>query len=310
MSRRVLIALGIFFLFSVFFYLGATKEHKESAKSLLKPLGSKALKDADLIELTYDGKDLTLKKVGERWVIVSDFEKPAQKATVEEFLSTLAELVGEERAKGEKYFSRFKLGDKEALHVVLKAKGQELAHFLIGKRGPRWESTFVRLKGDKTVYLVPVNLLAKLEIWDENPKFPPEKSLVDLEVLTLPIDEIKELSFSGPKTKWRLVLKGQKFLFTRGGQEKELKLEEGKKFLRKLFPILAEEVVPPEKFKGEEAVLSYLLRTGEKGKLFLVCEQKDCLVKRRKYVYRVKRENLAPLFKPFEEKKPAKKSSG
>ncbi len=303
MSRKVLALLGTFFAFSFLFYLGTTREHQEGLKSLLKPLGAPSFKEADEIELSYQGKGFKLKKEGEEWVILSDFKKPARQATVTELLETLADLHGEVRAKGKRYFSRFGVSEREALHLVLKKDGQELAHFLIGKRGPQWESNFLRLKGSQEIYLVPVNLLAKLDIWEEGPEVPQDKAFVDLEVLSLPVKEIKTLSLTGPKGGWTLRREGSKFVFTKDGREKEIAPARAEKFMRKLFPLLAEEVVAPESFKEKGALrLSYELRNGLKGELEISCASKECLVRKKGFVFRVKRENLAPLFKPFEGK--------
>ncbi len=301
MSRRTVLALGIFFLASLIFYLGATREKREGLESLLKDLGSPALKEADLIELSKGNKVLSLKREGEGWVLISDFKKPAKKAIVEDLLETLAELKGEPRAQGKKHLSRFKLTEEEALHLVLKQGGKELAHFLVGKRGPQWESSFVRREGEVVVYLVPVNLLAKLEVWDENPKLPAEKALIDLQVLTLPVKEVKELSFEGKEGSWVLKREGEKFLLRKGKREETIDPKKAERFLRKLFPVLAEDVVPPQEFKKETSLLRYVLRNGKTGALYLSCGKKVCLIKKGPFVFRVKREALSPLFDPAKE---------
>ena len=301
MSRRTVLVLGIFFLVSLVFYLGATREKRQGLESLLEDLGSPAFKEADLVELSKGKKALSLRREGEVWVLVSDFKKPAKEAVVEGLLDTLAELKGEPRAQGKKHLSRFKLTEEEALHLVLKQGGKELAHFLVGKRGPQWESTFVRREGEEVVYLVPVNLLAKLEVWDENPKLPDEKALIDLQVLTLPVKEIKELAFEGKKMSWALKREGEKFFLRKGKEEKVLEPQEAEGLLRKIFPILAEEVVPPQEFKEGKTILRYVLRNGKSGVLYLSCGKDECLVKRGEFIFRVKRKALDSLFDPLKE---------
>ncbi len=300
MSRKTALILGLFFLASFLFYLGVTREKHEGAKTLLTPLGREIFKEADFIEI-YQGKEkkgFKLEREGERWILLSDFRKPAKDSLVEDFLKTLASLSGEERASGEKYFSRFGVDQDQGLHIVLKKDGKVLAHFILGRRGPQWESSFLRLEGEKKIYLVPTNLLAKLEIWEDKPAPPQEKAFLDLEVLSLPLDEIKELSFEGPQISWRLKREDKKFVFQKDKREREISFLEGKKFLRKLFPLLAEEVVSPQEFKKPEATLTYVLRNGLRGRLYLGCQQKACLVKKREFVFRVKKENLKPLFEP------------
>ena len=229
MSRRALLAFGIFFIFSFLFYFVTTKETHEGAKVLFKPLGKETLKRAQTIEI-YQGKEkkgFKLVREDHRWVLLSDFRKPANESLVENFLETLANLSGEERASGKKYFSRFGVGEEEGIHVVLRDGESVLAHLILGRRGPQWESTFVRFAGREKIYLVPVNLLAKLEVWEETPAPPKEKAFLDLEVLTLPVEEIKELSFEGQQISWKLTRRGEKYLFEGKGLKKEIDLEEG-----------------------------------------------------------------------------------
>ncbi|NPA48562.1 MAG: DUF4340 domain-containing protein [Thermodesulfobacteria bacterium] len=300
MSKRALVLVSIFFVFSVIFYLSVTRESHEGAENVLRPLGNEDLKEATRIEI-YQGSrrnGLVLVKEGNRWVILSDYRKPASERLVEKFLETFANLSGEERARGKKYFDRFGVGEKEGLHVVFKKDGQVLSHFVVGKRGPRWESSFVRLEGQDNIYLVPVNLLALVDIQTEEPAPPKEEAFLNLEVLTLPIEELKELTFESPNISWSLRLEDNKYLFEVNGEKREIPLEEGRKFLRKLFPILAEGVVPPDRFPGPQGVLSYSLRDGRKGRLYLTCQKEDCLLKKDDFVFRVKKETLKVLFSP------------
>ncbi len=305
MSKRVVLILAVFFVFTLAFYASVTRQSSEGAKVVLTSLGDKTLREANKIEI-YQGekrKGFKLLKEGEHWVIISDFRKPAKEGTVQEFLETFADLSGEERAQGQKYFSRFGVDEKNGLHIVFEKDGEVLSHFIVGKRGPWWESSFVRLEGGKKIYLVPVNLLAKLEIWDESPSLPKEEAFLDLEVLALPLEEIKELSFKAPNISWSLHLEGENYIFEKDSQKKKLSSEEGKNFLRRLFPLLAEGIVPPDQFQKPSATLNYLLRTGQKGQLFFQCQKENCLLKKGEFVFKVKKENLKDFFAPLSSNK-------
>ncbi len=308
MRTSTLIFLALIFFLLVGGYLFTQRAKEPGVESIFTTLGQKKWLKADRIKVFFDGeKGFSLVREPETWLIEDDFPKPASKVLIQEFLRQLADLSGEKRAEGDKFFPRFKVGDKEALHIVLYQGKQELAHILVGKRGPQWNSSFIRLKGQKEIYLVPVNLLSKFEIWSVEPGFPKAKDFLDLEVLEVPLAKLKTLSFRGQKVSWTLLRKEdhkpQTFVLKIGTKEKRLSSEEAEKFLRRLFPLYAEKVIKPEEFKGKRATLTFVSRLGREVEVdFGACQkekdQEICLVKRPPFVYRINRSLIEAFFKP------------
>jgi len=317
MSQRTLIILLALFVVVTGLYFFTSQKGHEGAKSLLTPLGKKAWLEADEIDVYFQKPEqgFALVKEDQRWIIRDDYPRPAKDALVNKLLQDLADLYGEKRAQGEKYFSRFKLQEDQALHLVLKKDGQVLAHILLGKRGPLWESNFLRFKDGQEIYLVSQNFLSKFGVWKEEPGAPQFKDLVDLKILDLPPKEVKLLALSKGDLSWKLVRKKDAFLWQKGEEEKELKEEQVATFLRKVFPLLAQEVVPPNTFGTAEGELRYETTLGTQGALLLgpcaeegaqeaaKAEEKKpkkvfCLVKKGPFVYKVAQTKLTPLFDP------------
>ena len=306
MSERTLIACFVLFLFATGLYFYSQHREHAGVKSVLTRIGDESWKEADEIEVSFRGEGFRLVRRAGRWLIEDGFPRPAQEELVETLLNTLAGLYGEPRAKGKEFFARFVVDDDEALRLVLKKEGKVLATILVGKRGPNWESSFVRLAGGEEIYLVPVNLLAKLGVFAEKPAAPQWRAFVDLKVLDLRAEDLKMLALEG---RWRLLRRGEGFVFQMGPEERSVTKEEVASFLRQVFPLMAEEVLPPQEFTSPRARLLYETSLGVSGKLLIgPCrtaskekgaeEEGTCLVRRGEFVYRVKKKALDPLFNP------------
>ncbi len=306
MSRCTLILLGLILALAVggYFFTQHVEQHP-GVQTVYVPLGKKDWKSAQEIWI-YQGqakKGFKLVRAGERWLIKGAFDKPASQALVEDFLKDLAGLVGEQRACGQKFFPRFELLPEEALHIVLYKDQRVLGHLLVGKRGPRWQSTFVRLKGKDCIYLVPVNLLAKFDIWSADPAPPKDKELLDLVVFNEPLLKLKNLRFEAQNSSWVLRRTEKGFLLTKGKDKIRLSLSEAQKFWQHLFPLYAETVLAPEEFHVPKATLFFESRLGRQLKIILgPCkgpkEDRVCLVKKEGFVYQVKEDLLKPLWAP------------
>ncbi len=314
MSERTLTLFFVLFLISVGLYFYVQHREHAGARSILVPLGQKEWQQATSLEVRYQDRGFRLVKEQGRWLVVDGFLRPAKEEKVENLLKELATLHGEPRAKGKKYFSRFKLNPKEALKLTLKKDGQTLVTLWVGKRGPQWESSFVRLGEGDEIYLVPLNLLAKFEIWADNPTAPSAKAFVDRKVLDLKAQDLKYLAYQDHQA-WTLRREGEDFLFSAGKKEKKLSEDQVSTFLKKVFPLFAEELVPPEEFSTSQGRLRYETKTGLSGELLIGPCQKEsdrqkkdskgkqqtrswCLLKRGEFVYRVKEESLRALWKP------------
>ena len=321
-QRTVLVLLVIFIVVSGLYFWSAQKGH-EGAKSLLTPLGKKAWLSADEIEVYFKAprQGFKLLQKNGKWIIEDDYPRPAKEGLVNKLLQDLATLSGEKRAQGAKYFSRFKLKDDQALHLILKKDGKVLAHILLGKRGPQWESNFLRFQNDPKIYLVSQNFLTKFEIWNEEPEAPKFKAFVDLKLLDLSPKDLKLLSLKKENEAWTLRKEKEGYVWQKGSEEKKLTEEKVSSFLQKALPLFAKEIVNPQQFRETKGELRYETNLGAQGSLLLgpcmaeetpagkAKSKKDksekaskkesfCLVKKGPFVYKVSQEKLKRLLEP------------
>ncbi len=136
----------------------------------------------------------------EGWVVRSKFNAPAQESKVQELLDPLADLKGELRSSSDEVLEDYRIADDSAVHLVLfDAEGQEIKHLLLGKRGPAWNETFVRLSGSSDVYLVGENLRNPFGMHSEETTQAPEsKTWCDLTLMKLSKGEIRRVEWVAP----------------------------------------------------------------------------------------------------------------
>ncbi len=309
MSPRNLVFLAglLVILFLMYFVVQRAERPEGIKEALLVRIGEETWRKADELRVwlgTHPEKVLTLKFSQGRWEIwgpskKEDFPRPAKEAMIRRLLSDLASLSGEERARGKTYWETFYLTDKKALHLVGLRKGKEIFHILIGKRGPYWESCFVRPQSSEAVYLVPDNLLARFEIWSESPGEPSAEPWVDKTILTLAYPDLKSLAlFWQGKRLYLLRKEKEAWLLTKKEHKRKMDPEEVKKRLRSFFPFFAEKVVPPEEFKKEIGRLEVKTKIFERKLLFGRSGEKF-YVKSGPYVYEVKAETVKKLRELF-----------
>ncbi len=282
MKKSYLIILGsvLLILAGIYFYQQRPVEvHDEDLYSKICP----SLKTVDELMVwagkTKGAETLHIKKNGQGWwVDLTEngltYPAPAKAQRVENLFRQISSLQGEIRAQGKDILDTFYLKDDQALHLVFKNCGQEQLHLLVGKRGPRWDSCFVRKNQNDTVYLVPRNLLGSLDIWDATPEKAPDKSpWVELAIINQGPAEIEGISYSRGSLEWSLVQNKQTasskeagsgtnateqnaknngetgWILTLNGRTLHKKDKDIQKLLSTLFPLRAEKIVPGDKAK-------------------------------------------------------------
>jgi len=310
MSTRNLFFLTGILVILLGFYLVAQRSQRPPGikETLLVSLGHPEWQKVDRLEIFLGSKPqkklLLVKKRG-RWEAFGssseeNYPHPAKGSLIKEFLSDLSRLSGEERVSGKVFFKRFLLTEDKALHVVGWRGKQEVFHLLVGKRGPSWDSTFVRLKDSEKVYLVRENLLARFEIWKEHPVSPSLEPWIDKEVLAVDPANIKSLSFIWKgRVIWRLEKRKDRWFLEKAGHRQEVKGVEKK--LKAVFPLFAERVLRPESFQKEIGRLELETKLATKEVLsWGVSSRKGrYLVRHGPYVYELKSETVAKLRKLF-----------
>ena len=233
------------------------------------------IESVDALEAWVEGKGehLRLWKGKEGWMVKAvdgnfTFDAPCDEGRVKRAVERLSALEGEFRAEGKELLSTFGLGEDEALHVVLKSGGKEKVHLLVGKRGPRWDSSFVRAKGSDKVYLVSKNILGLFDLWSERPEKSPEPDgWTDKTVISGSWKDLTGITWQKGGTQWTLALEepsgnasgsekgGARWVLTKDGLTKTVDAEALKRtFLMGLAPLYASRLVAPQ--RAEEVGLS------------------------------------------------------
>ncbi len=312
MSQRNLVYFLFLFVILFLIYLIVQKHSRPPGvkEVVFVELGSPKVKDAERLEvylLREPEKKFVFEKKDGRWVIVSDYLKPAKRFMVERILRTFTTLKGEPRVKGRQWFSRFGLDEKTALRLDFYKENEVFYSILLGKRGERWQTTFVRFPDSEEVYLVPVNLLAIFEVWKEAPELPEERNFLDLKVVQLSPEELKEVSFFWEgRMLWRIEARESDngttwVLYKEGQKPKELDRKDTEKVIREHLIVIAEDVVAPSEFKRVEGKLLFETPLGKKGEI-KISEYKEknfCLFKYKEFVYKVKKNKVEVFKKMF-----------
>ncbi|OAQ20192.1 DUF4340 domain-containing protein [Thermosulfurimonas dismutans] len=308
-SRNLFFLTGLLVLLLVMYFVAQRTVSPPGIKeALLVPLGQPEWQRVDRLEIFLGSepeKKLFLVKKKTGWEVLGsspeeNYPRPAKNSLIDNFLSDLSQLSGEERVSGKSFWERFLLTDEKALHVVGWRAEQEVFHLLVGKRGPYWDSTFVRLKDSEKVYLVPENLLARFEIWKEQPTTPSVDPWIDKEILVVNLPDLKKLSFVWKgKVLWRLEREKDRWWVEKEGRRREV--NEVEKKLGEVFPLFAEKVLRPETFRKEIGRLELETKLATRESLsFGVSSQKGrYLAKKGPYVYELGSEVVEKLRKLF-----------
>ncbi|MBD3335885.1 MAG: DUF4340 domain-containing protein [Candidatus Eisenbacteria bacterium] len=100
------------------------------------------------------------------WLVATEGDYPADETKVDRVLENIPDfhtrdLVSRNPDKQETFEVTDSLGTKV---TVLGSGGTELAHFLVGKQGPGFMSTYVRPAGENTVLLVPKYMRSNYDV--------------------------------------------------------------------------------------------------------------------------------------------------
>ena len=218
------------------------------------------------------GHPLALVKKDGRW-LVQKREKnepywvPAKENKVKRLVSSLSGLTGEKRASSKDLLATFSLDKDHAMIITLKKKEGGKISIEVGKRGPQWNSSFVKLPGSNNVYLCSQNLLSLFDIWSETPTGNPEPGpWTDKTIIAEGPGEVEGVSYSRGTLEWSLVAQAgdersknregspaeqkkahdyQKFILNYNGESSPRTEEEARKILQSFLPLYADDVVNP-----------------------------------------------------------------
>ncbi len=279
MKPHTLIVLAIILagLGASYFYL--QRPEKIDQNQLYTPIIPK-LDVNEIVEIEAFGptKDkghhlLLVKKAG-RWLVQKwdknkSYWAPAKESKVKRLITALSGLTGEKRASGKKLLATFALDNKEAMKVALKKSGGQKIVLEVGKRGPQWNSSFVKLPDSDSIYLCSQNLLSLFDIWSEKPAGHPEPGpWIDKTIIAEGPGEIEGVSYSRGTLEWSLVAKNKEkeangdgnstaengkttvktleYVFNFNGENSFRTEQEAREILQGFLPLYAYDVVNPD----------------------------------------------------------------
>jgi hypothetical protein len=157
--RRLGIALGVLLII----WLGASvfrRSSRDAAKAFAPTKVDQASVDSVLIQ--QPSETIRLAKNGSRWTVNG---MPAGSSTVQELLTAVADTgsKGEVIAESKTSHERLGVDSTSGRLLTIKQGSKTLASYWIGKRGPNYESAYVRIPGQNAVYQVKGRLVEYVE---------------------------------------------------------------------------------------------------------------------------------------------------
>jgi len=113
---------------------------------------------ANRIEIESPGKKVALAKPGDRWIVETENGRRADAERIQSILDALGKIQSKEviSRQADKH-PTFEVTDSAVL-LTVRDGDKELASIFVGKPGPDFMSTYIRPKGEDTVYLAQVYL--------------------------------------------------------------------------------------------------------------------------------------------------------
>ncbi len=205
----------------------------------------------------------------QRWDKEKPYWAPAKEEKFGRLLAALRGLAGEKRASGKDLFATFALDKDQAMRVELKKSGGGKIALEIGKRGPRWNSSFVKRPGSDDIYICSQNLLSLFEIWSEKPAGSlSARPWTEKTIVAEGPGEVEGVSYTRGTLEWSLVAKkdeeqedrekarseekeeGSKplqYVFNYNGEAGSRTEEEARKILQGFLPLHGNDVVNPSR---------------------------------------------------------------
>jgi hypothetical protein len=153
------------------------------------------------IVLTGSAKTVELVKQGEKWLVATEGNYPADAQAMDRLIEKLPLLDRKYlRSRNPEMQQTFEVSDSSGIEVLLAdAAGQEVARFRMGKNGPDFRSQYVRPAGREEVYLIPESLKSLFD--------PGRQTWRDKTILSFPTDKVKQLEMYAAGTPPVVVVK-------------------------------------------------------------------------------------------------------
>lgn len=146
MNRRVLVSLGI--IAALLLALAVVRYKRSADVPEIRPFDG-AL---DEILITRGDETVRIRRHKDSW-LVGDAPYAADGELVANMENRLKSLSLSDLISEEPRYERYDLADGKAIHVVAKSGGKTARELYIGKKSSTYRHTYVRLPGDRRVYL-------------------------------------------------------------------------------------------------------------------------------------------------------------
>lgn len=161
------------------------------------------VEDIERVELFAAGQEtekVTIKRDGESWKVAGDFDAPADKEKVDDYVKALVGLQGEPRAKdvSAEALKDYQLGDDEAFRVQAFKGSDAVVDVLVGK-APDFNTVFLRKAGDDQVFVESANPRRDAGVnGPEMSESPTAKHWMDLDIMDLTDQRITKIDLKTP----------------------------------------------------------------------------------------------------------------
>ena len=150
-KRGLAVFIALLTLLAVYLFLRKTDLEKFSPRNreVIPTLGSQQV---EKIDFTYNGRQVVIEKRDSGFIIPSQENTAADKEAVDQIINNLSRLtITEEVSFNKEKWATFEV-DEKAIHVQIKALGKDY-EIWIGKLGPDFQSTYLRVGSDPKTYL-------------------------------------------------------------------------------------------------------------------------------------------------------------
>jgi hypothetical protein len=129
------------------------------------------------------------------WRVVNFLNVSADQQKIDNFLKQVQDIKGELRAKDKSLFSDFKIGDEEAVQIIISGQnGEVFSHLFVGSKQAGGNASFIRRAESEDVYYAQINLFGALGFYGDPEKDVPKRDFwVSLKPLDLKADQLEQL---------------------------------------------------------------------------------------------------------------------
>ena len=188
-GRNILILVIVLALLVVVAIYSETSRQKSTRTSETLMFPGLNTELVDRIQILSDGEETILEKQGDQWVVVTEGGFPAEPRLVNDILDRLPKFYAEQVISTNPDNRSLFQVDSSGVEVWINQEGEQIGHFIVGKPGPDFLSTYVRAADSDEVIQVSEYLPSLFK----NQKTWREKTIFDLS-----LDDVLSYEYDSP----------------------------------------------------------------------------------------------------------------